>query len=332
MNTSSTTNNQPLPDLTVLQLEPHLEATSTPPCPEGLVNRTTTTALSVLSSSPLERRGPTDHCDSYLDILPAFVQNYILSFLKYPELRFVLPAFTTFQDGIPDCVLERFGLPHLEAKNKELFFKRINTILDTLKNSSIPNFKEKAFFKDFTAENLFTEQNSLYYVLDSAYNCSLVAPFLKDLDYSIHEMLKRKVNCVRGHIEKRKKWITLFSCPSEKMVCFPDEICSSLPQLKTLNLSHNHLTQLPKSIGQLSALSQLNLSHNHLTSLPESFGQLSALTELNLEHNQLTSLPESLKQFLKQRRIDPDRILSSQRPQKRPIVLSDNRCVKHRKL
>jgi leucine-rich repeat protein SHOC2 len=62
----------------------------------------------------------------------------------------------------------------------------------------------------------------------------------------------------------------------------------------SLDLSRNHLTTLPESIGDLSNLTSLNLSCNQLTSLPETIGNLCSLTSLNLRANQITSLPESI--------------------------------------
>jgi Leucine-rich repeat (LRR) protein len=44
-----------------------------------------------------------------------------------------------------------------------------------------------------------------------------------------------------------------------------------------LDLSREGLSQLPKSLGQLSQLQQLDLSGNQLTAVPEVLGQLSRL-------------------------------------------------------
>ncbi|MFM7513801.1 MAG: leucine-rich repeat domain-containing protein, partial [Cyanobium sp.] len=52
---------------------------------------------------------------------------------------------------------------------------------------------------------------------------------------------------------------------------------ASLIGATELDLSHNQLTELPESLGQLTQLQMLTLSDNHLTALPESFGQLTQL-------------------------------------------------------
>jgi Leucine-rich repeat (LRR) protein len=61
-----------------------------------------------------------------------------------------------------------------------------------------------------------------------------------------------------------------------------------------LDLSGMGLTELPESIGRLTALQQLDVSSNQLTALPEAIGKLTALQQLNVSHNQLTALPDSI--------------------------------------
>lgn len=63
-----------------------------------------------------------------------------------------------------------------------------------------------------------------------------------------------------------------------------------------LNLSNLGLTNLPESIGQLTALRELWCGINYFTSLPDSIGQLTSLVLLWCYNNQIESLPESLRQ------------------------------------
>ena len=65
-----------------------------------------------------------------------------------------------------------------------------------------------------------------------------------------------------------------------------------------LDLSIEHFTELPESIGQLIQLQTLNLSYNQLTKLPDSIGLLAKLRTLYLTGNQLTGLPESLRNLI----------------------------------
>lgn len=61
-----------------------------------------------------------------------------------------------------------------------------------------------------------------------------------------------------------------------------------------LRLYEIGLTELPNSIVNLTQLRSLDLSHNHLTSLPEFIGDLQSLIELRVHTNQLNGLPGSM--------------------------------------
>ena len=64
--------------------------------------------------------------------------------------------------------------------------------------------------------------------------------------------------------------------------------------LDTLSLTHNQLTSIPSSIGDLNNLKYLNLYYNDLSSIPESIGELNSLVKLELNVNNLTTIPESI--------------------------------------
>ncbi|CAN0180143.1 unnamed protein product, partial [Ascophyllum nodosum] len=69
-----------------------------------------------------------------------------------------------------------------------------------------------------------------------------------------------------------------------------------LSALETLNLSLNHLSDIPSALGGLSALETLDLSHNKLSgAIPSALGGLSALETLDLSYNQLSgTVPSAL--------------------------------------
>ncbi|NXP69510.1 LLR1 protein, partial [Ramphastos sulfuratus] len=118
----------------------------------------------------------------------------------------------------------------------------------------------------------------------------------------------------------------------------------SLKKLRKLDLSHNHIKQLPATIGDLTCLQELNLHDNHLESfsgalcnstlqkslqfldlsqnkmkaLPIQFCQLQELVNLKLDDNELIRLPFKIGQ-LKQLRF-----LSAAR-NKLPFLPSDFR-------
>ncbi|HWT03900.1 MAG TPA: COR domain-containing protein [Pyrinomonadaceae bacterium] len=77
-------------------------------------------------------------------------------------------------------------------------------------------------------------------------------------------------------------------------------------RLPGLNLSFQHLTMLPESIGRLTHLKRLFLDNNQLTTLPESISLLTQLQYLSIRNNQLTSLPEFISRLAHLERLDLD--------------------------
>lgn len=77
-----------------------------------------------------------------------------------------------------------------------------------------------------------------------------------------------------------------------------------MPELLSLDFSHNRLTALPESIGRLDSLLALNLYKNRLEFLPESIGQLTALRELTVANNRLHGLPDSLGDLQELEKLD----------------------------
>jgi small GTP-binding protein len=90
---------------------------------------------------------------------------------------------------------------------------------------------------------------------------------------------------------------------SDKLTELPRSL-SQLTQLQSLDLSGNQLTSLPEWLGQLTQLRSLSLSRNQLGSLPDCLGQLTQLQSLELSLNQLKSLPESLGQLAQLQSLD----------------------------
>jgi len=73
----------------------------------------------------------------------------------------------------------------------------------------------------------------------------------------------------------------------------------TLPKgLKTILLSHNFLSNIPRSIVEgtnpLKMLEKLDLSSNNLATVPESIATLTKLSELNLDDNVIVSLPSAV--------------------------------------
>ncbi|RHY34134.1 hypothetical protein DYB32_001116 [Aphanomyces invadans] len=84
----------------------------------------------------------------------------------------------------------------------------------------------------------------------------------------------------------------------------PDTLFLSLRHLQVLDLSFNSLLRLPESIVGLSQLRVLNVSHNHLQDLPLLFGQLHALEDLDVSWNLVTGLPSTFVALKNLRRVN----------------------------
>lgn len=94
-----------------------------------------------------------------------------------------------------------------------------------------------------------------------------------------------------GTTLKLKGELTQFSEPMKQIIL--EYIVFHFPNLETLLLSDNYLTELTEAIGHLSRLKKLNVSSNKLTRLPASLQQCSQLISLNLRRNPLEEMPES---------------------------------------
>jgi len=58
----------------------------------------------------------------------------------------------------------------------------------------------------------------------------------------------------------------------------------ALTQLLLLDVSHNHLENIPEEIGHCSNLTTLDVQHNNLTKIPVSVGNLTQLKRFGLRY------------------------------------------------
>jgi len=73
---------------------------------------------------------------------------------------------------------------------------------------------------------------------------------------------------------------------------FPDEIFSLADSLGILDLSNNHLSQLPKDLGRLQKLRIIFLSDNQFTELPTVLKDCPLLDMIGFKSNQIGHVPE----------------------------------------
>ena len=70
----------------------------------------------------------------------------------------------------------------------------------------------------------------------------------------------------------------------------------AMPNLYSLWLDHNHLTQLPKTIGAIDQITYFYIDNNALINLPQEMERMKGLRVLHAGYNAFTELPE---QFIK---------------------------------
>ncbi len=110
---------------------------------------------------------------------------------------------------------------------------------------------------------------------------------------------KELLKIIREAVETGRRSLNL---TNQQLTELPKEI-GQLTELTYLSLENNQLTELPKEIGQLTKLNILLLLENKIHSLPKEIGQLSALGILDLDSNRLTELPKEIGQLTRLRQL-----------------------------
>eukprot|EP00727_Mastigamoeba_balamuthi_P009805 m51a1_g5447 hypothetical protein (698) ;mRNA; f:201988-204740 len=76
-----------------------------------------------------------------------------------------------------------------------------------------------------------------------------------------------------------------------EIMLFPESLP---PSLKVLDLSWNHISRIPPSVGSLTALERLSVWSNRISSLSPEIGRLRCLRTLWLDSNRITELPHEI--------------------------------------
>ncbi|CAA2977547.1 plant intracellular Ras-group-related LRR 7-like [Olea europaea subsp. europaea] len=84
-----------------------------------------------------------------------------------------------------------------------------------------------------------------------------------------------------------------------KLKTVPDEVIDLERSVRTLDLSHNRLVDIPMEISKLINLQRLILADNVIERLPMNLGKLQSLKVMTLDGNRVTTLPDELGQLVK---------------------------------
>ncbi|KAK3272417.1 hypothetical protein CYMTET_19292 [Cymbomonas tetramitiformis] len=76
----------------------------------------------------------------------------------------------------------------------------------------------------------------------------------------------------------------------EPCICRLHRVLERTPNVTTLLLAKNKLSQIPSSVWSLEKLEVLDLSDNYLTEMPHEMAQLGNLQTLNVSRNRLEGL------------------------------------------
>ncbi|KAG2399001.1 Plant intracellular Ras-group-related LRR protein [Vigna angularis] len=99
-----------------------------------------------------------------------------------------------------------------------------------------------------------------------------------------------------------------------KLKTFPDEIIKLDTSVRTLDLTHNRIVDIPMEINKLINIQRMVLAENLIERLPVSLGKLQSLKLLNLDGNRITSLPDELDQLVRLERLSVSRNLLASLP------------------
>lgn len=92
----------------------------------------------------------------------------------------------------------------------------------------------------------------------------------------------------------RNEKISLLDISNNRLKSIPEQVFSTLRNIKRLAAGNNLLEILPDSLWSLKDLTWLDVTHNNLVSISENIGQLSNLEGLGMSDCMLSSLPSNI--------------------------------------
>ncbi|KAK2404715.1 plant intracellular Ras-group-related LRR protein [Trifolium repens] len=88
-----------------------------------------------------------------------------------------------------------------------------------------------------------------------------------------------------------------------KLKTFPDEIIDLERSVRTLDLTHPQIVDIPMEISKLINMQRMVLTDNLIERLPVNLGKLQSLKFVNLDGNRITSLPDELGHLVRLERL-----------------------------
>ncbi|OIW20022.1 hypothetical protein TanjilG_31940 [Lupinus angustifolius] len=88
-----------------------------------------------------------------------------------------------------------------------------------------------------------------------------------------------------------------------KLKTFPAEILDLDRSVRTLDLTHNRIVEIPMEISKLVNVQRLVFADNLIERLPTNLGKLQSLKLMNLDGNKISYLPDELGQLVRLERL-----------------------------
>ncbi|KAG6686996.1 hypothetical protein I3842_11G049100 [Carya illinoinensis] len=88
-----------------------------------------------------------------------------------------------------------------------------------------------------------------------------------------------------------------------KLKAFPNEVFDLERSVRTLDLTHNKIVEIPTDVSKLINMQRMILSENLIERLPTNLGKLQSLKVMTLDGNRMTSLPDELGQLVRLERL-----------------------------
>lgn len=116
--------------------------------------------------------------------------------------------------------------------------------------------------------------------------------FIMELEELVGENISKSLDS-QFYFQSSEQQIVKLVVIWKNLTNIPESI-GRLSALRELSIKQCSLEYLPETFGNLESLERLDLSNNRLSDLPESFGKLRSLKRLGLSSNSLQKLPENI--------------------------------------
>jgi len=208
---------------------------------------------------------------------------------KYPELVALFPSFgITYPVSKTELAITLF--------HKQLI-KRVQIILDALKNSPIltNKDKERTAFSSLTPKEISHNPVLLSMLFKLADDLNLATIFSGGRNggplLPQHLSIAKQAELLRAWCKENT--VTKIQCNFLFLTAIPYSIFA-FSDLETLDLSYNSISALPKDLCRLKNLSVLFVNNNQIIKIPDAIGELVNLRHFSAENNSLVEVSKRI--------------------------------------